>query len=229
VKEVLDHFELTDGRLLGITTSNTSSKYSITRKRHTTIEASGSEWSALRKHIPYMTHVIQLALGALISSRGVNGHTKSWEAHERDGQFGENESIHIGKSQRLRKEGNARINMVSVMRPGIATRFENVRISTYFESAESDLHIAENVCCIDYAETWSSKRLLDCQKAKVRIAVLPNIGVKPHWNSTLELLVHTYILPELTRKWLENPKHSDYRLLFTTQDKWTIAEYVMEM
>ena len=55
--------------------------------------------------------------------------TKSWEAHERDQQFGENESIDIGKSQRLRKEGNARLNKVSVMRPGLAKIIEKVRIS----------------------------------------------------------------------------------------------------
>jgi len=54
-----------------------------------------------------MAHVMQLALSACMSSLGVKGRTKSWEAHERDQQFGENESIDIGKTQRLRKEGNA--------------------------------------------------------------------------------------------------------------------------
>ena len=43
--------------------------------------------------------------------------TKSWEAHERDQQFGENEGTKSGKSETLRKEGNARINEVSAMRP----------------------------------------------------------------------------------------------------------------
>jgi hypothetical protein len=54
---------------------------------------------------------------------------KSWEAHERDQQFGENASMDIGKSQRLRKEGNARINMVSAMKPGLARILEKVHIS----------------------------------------------------------------------------------------------------
>ena len=76
-----------------------------------------------------MAHVIQLPLGAFMSSLGVKGRTKSWEALERDQQFGENESIDIGKSQRLRKEGNARINKVSAMRPGLAKIIEKVRIS----------------------------------------------------------------------------------------------------
>jgi hypothetical protein len=46
-----------------------------------------------------MAHVIQLALGEVMSSLGVKGRAMSWEAHERDQQFGENESTDIGKSQ----------------------------------------------------------------------------------------------------------------------------------
>jgi len=63
-----------------------------------------------------------------MSSLGIKGRTKSWEAHERDQQFGENESIDIGTSQRLLKEGNARINKVSAMRPGLAKKTEKVYI-----------------------------------------------------------------------------------------------------
>jgi len=126
---VLNRFELTEGRLLGITIDNDSSNYSMTRELQSTLEASGMEWPALRNHIPCMAHVIQLALGAFISSLGVKGRTMSWEAHERDQQFGENESIDIGKSQRLQKEGNAKINKVSAMRPGLAKIIEKVRIS----------------------------------------------------------------------------------------------------
>ena len=87
MKDMLDRFELTDGRLVGITTDNASSKYLMTRQLQSTLEASGIEWPALRNHIPCIAHVIQLALGALMSSLGVKGHTKSWEAHERDQQF----------------------------------------------------------------------------------------------------------------------------------------------
>jgi hypothetical protein len=76
-----------------------------------------------------MAHVIQLALGAFMSSLGMKGGTKSWKAHERDQQFGENESIEVGNSQRLRIEGNARINKVSAMRPGLAKKIEKVHIS----------------------------------------------------------------------------------------------------
>jgi len=100
---VLDRFKLTDGCFLGITTDNASSNYLTTRELHSTLEASGLEWPAFRNHIPCMAHIIQLALGAFMSSLGVKGRIKSWEAHECDQQFGENESMDIGKSQRLRK------------------------------------------------------------------------------------------------------------------------------
>jgi hypothetical protein len=110
-------------------TDNASSNYSMTRELQSTLEASGSEWPALRKHIPCMAHVIQLALGAFTSSLSVKGRTKSWKAHERDQQLGENENIDIGNSQRLRKEGNARINKVLAMRPGLAKIIEKVSIS----------------------------------------------------------------------------------------------------
>jgi len=45
-----------------------------------------------------MAHVIQLALGAFMSSLGVKRRTKSWVENERDQQFRENQSIVIGKS-----------------------------------------------------------------------------------------------------------------------------------
>jgi len=159
LKNVLHCFELMDGRLLGSTTDNASSNYSMTWELQSTLEASGIELPALRNHIPCMAQVIQLALVAFMNSLGVEICTKSWEAHECDQQFGENERAAIGKSQRLPKEGKARINKVLAMKPGLAKIIEKVHISRYFESAETDLHIAENACCIDYANTWSSKRV----------------------------------------------------------------------
>jgi hypothetical protein len=101
----------------------------MTRKLQSTLEVSGIKWPALRNHIPCMAYGIQLAVGAFISSLGVIGHTQSWEAHERNQQFGENESIDIWKSQTLRKEGNARINKVSAITTGLAKIIEKVYIS----------------------------------------------------------------------------------------------------
>ena len=131
----------------------------MTHELQTTLGDSGIEWPALRNRIPCMAHVIRLTLGSFMSSLRVTGRTKSWEADEHDQQFGENESTDIGKRERLQKKGNARINKVSAMRPGLAKIIENVRISTYFESPETELHIAENACCIDYTDTWLSKQV----------------------------------------------------------------------
>jgi len=129
LEDMLDHFELTDVTSRGIWIDNASSNYSMTRKLQSTLEASAIQWPALRNHIPHMAHIIQLAVGAFMSSLGVKGRTKSWEAHECDQQFGENESIDIGKSERLRKDTNARINKVSATKPGLAKIIEKVCIS----------------------------------------------------------------------------------------------------
>jgi hypothetical protein len=45
------------------------------------------------------------------------------------------------------------------MRPGLAMTIKKVRTLRYFESPETNLDNAENSCCIDYANTWSMKRV----------------------------------------------------------------------
>jgi hypothetical protein len=101
----------------------------MTCELETTLEASRIEWPALRNHIPCMAHIIQLVLHIFMNSLSVIGCTKSWEASEHDQQFGEDEGIDIGKGERFRKEGNARINEVATMRPDLAKIIEKVRIS----------------------------------------------------------------------------------------------------
>jgi len=54
LKDVLDSFELTDGRLLGITTDNGSSNYSMTRELQSTLEASGIEFAGIEE--PHTMH-----------------------------------------------------------------------------------------------------------------------------------------------------------------------------
>jgi len=71
-------------------------------------------------------------------------------------------------------------------------------------------------------------KFIDCHKAKVRTVELLIVDVKTPWKSTLELLERAFRLHEFIREWLKNPQYSNYRPLFTTQDKWTIAKYVME-
>jgi len=95
---VIDHFELPDSRLLGITIDDASSKHAMTRELRLTLAASAIRWPAFRNHMSCMADVILLALRAFMSSLGIKGLTKSWEAREHNQQFGKNESIDIGKS-----------------------------------------------------------------------------------------------------------------------------------
>jgi len=180
---MLDRCELNDSRLLGITTANAFSNYLMTYELQSNIEVYQIESPALRNHIPCMAHVIQLAIGAFMSSLGVNGCTKSWEAHEHNQQFRVNESIDIKKCPRLQKEGNPQINKVSAMRPGLAKIIEKECISKYFESPETDLHIAENACCIDYTDTCSSKWVHLMSKSQ-----------SPHRSTTFHGVKHTFRL-----------------------------------
>jgi len=131
----------------------------MTHDLQSTLEVSGIKWPALRNHIPCMAHVTQLALGEFMSSLGVQGLTKFWEAHRDHQQFQETETIDIEKTYSVWREANGRINQVSATRPGLVKTIEKVCISRYFESAETDLRVAKNACCIDYADTWSSKQV----------------------------------------------------------------------
>ena len=72
-------------------------------------------------------------------------------------------------------------------------------------------------------------KFIDSQTAKVGIGVLLMMDVKTRWNLTLQLLEHADQLREFASEWLQNRKCSDYRPLFTSQDKCTIAKYVMEV
>jgi len=68
------------------------------RELQTTLDTSGIMWPALRNQIPCRAHVIQLAVGAFLSSLDVGSCTKSWKADEHDLQFGENETAESGRS-----------------------------------------------------------------------------------------------------------------------------------
>jgi len=72
-------------------------------------------------------------------------------------------------------------------------------------------------------------QFIDCQKAKISIAVLPIMDLKTHWNSTLQILERAYRVWEFTVEWHQNPKYTEYRPLFAIQDEWTIVRDVMEV
>jgi len=108
LNHVLDRVQFTDSHLLDIITDNASAYYSGTHKLQSTLEESRIEWPASRNQISWMPHVIRQALTAFMSILVVKGRNKFWKAPTHNKQFAENESIAIGKSQRLQKEGNAR-------------------------------------------------------------------------------------------------------------------------
>ena len=111
-----------DGKLLlGITTDNASSNYSMTGCLQKLLENGGTDWSAEQNHLPCMTHVIQLALGAFMDSLGVKGRHKSWEDNERE-KIGQET---VGSNRRKRVCG-VRVEKVASLEPGFNKIVEKV-------------------------------------------------------------------------------------------------------
>jgi len=69
----------------------------------------------------------------------------------------------------------------------------------------------------------------DWQKAKIQIAVLPNMDLKTFWIFSLQLFERAYQLREFTHEWLKHLKYTDYQRIFTTHNNWTIVKYIMEV
>jgi len=170
-----------------------------------------------------MVHLIQLALGAFMSSLSINGLTKSWEAHGHDQQFGDNESTHNGKGQTLWKEGIAQISKVSAMTPGSRKIIEKVHISRYFDSLETDLDIEANACCVDCTDTWPLKRVHWVSQSSSRYPSTANYACTPTvefdsgvaWTSLPVMRTHPRVAHASKRQWLPatlyNTGWMDYR------------------
>jgi len=198
-------------------------------KLQSILEASGLESPALTYHIPCMAHVIQLALGAFRSNLGIHGCTKSWESHECNQQDGENDSLYIGKIQRLWKEGNATINKLSAMKPGVPQVIEKVCISIYFETIETNLYMAANTCYIEYAGNRLLKRVLSASTCQSMNRTITYFESEDSLESNTGVASASLLIMKFTSKLLKNPKYSDYRLLLTGQDELTIIKYKMEV
>lgn len=74
-----------------------------------------------------------------MASLGVKGREKSWEAHERDQQFQENETSSTSKStsgkQKRKELGNSRVHKVAAMKPGLAKIIEKVSFESQYCSS----------------------------------------------------------------------------------------------
>lgn len=118
----MSRFGLDGTSFLGITTDNASSNYSMTSCLSKLLESGGTEWSAVRNHLACMTHVIQLALSAFMTSLGVKARNKSWEEAERE---------KIGRQQvgsHRRRGGVARVEKVALLDAGFNKIIEKVRL-----------------------------------------------------------------------------------------------------
>jgi hypothetical protein len=82
LKEVFVHFELTDCRLLDITTDIVSTKYLMRRELQSILKSFGIKWPAKRNSIQCMAHVIQVALGVFMSGPSVKATPSIGEAQE---------------------------------------------------------------------------------------------------------------------------------------------------
>jgi len=188
----------------------------MTRERQSTLDAAAIVWPALRNHIPCMAHVIQLALGAFMSSQGVKGRTKYWEAHECDQQFGGTECTDIRKSQRLRNVGNATNRKVSAMNPGLAKMIEKVHITSNFEIPETNLHIAGNASRIDDADTGSLNRVhrllksdsMDSSSTHYRSGDMVELDIGGAWGSLPITRIHLRVPQESRVQWVTATFHS---------------------
>ena len=201
----------------------------MTRELQSTLEAPGIRWPAMRSHIRCMAHILQLDFGAFMSNLGENGRTESWETHERDPRIGETESSDIGSNQRLRKRV-----MVESTSCRLWDQVWQRQLRKYvFQNIVKDLKLTfipqRMLALLILLTPHCQNEIIDCQKAKVPIAVLPIMDAKTWWNSTLEWLERVYPLWEFACQWLKNPIFSDCWPLITTPDERNIVQYVMEV
>jgi len=106
--------------------------------------------------------------------------------------------------------------MVSAVAPDLAKIIEKVCISRHFWRPETDLHIAENACWIDYADTWSSKWVHRLSKCKNTIRSTAHYGCENAvefksgvaWASLPITRIHPWVALESEIQWLLTTLHN---------------------
>ena len=79
INKVLAEYGIQD-RILGFTTDSASNNKTLTQALNNTLGSLSIEWSLVENHIPCMAHVVQLILGAFMSSikvKSKDGHMPS--------------------------------------------------------------------------------------------------------------------------------------------------------
>jgi hypothetical protein len=102
------------------------------------------------------------------------------------------------------------------MRPGLSQIMETICIWRYFQSPETDCYIAENACCIDYADTCSLKRV-HCLSKRASLHrwstyywCEDTFDLDP-WvacASQLIMRIHPLVAPKSTIEWLPATLHN---------------------
>jgi len=95
------------------------------------------------------------------------------------------------------------------MRPGLATILEKLRSSWNFDSPETDLSIAANACCIDYADTrllkrihWLSKsQCTNCSTTYYGCENTVGFDTAVHWASLSIPGIHLQVAEGSTISW----------------------------
>ena len=223
LQAVLARFGLDTRFLLGVTTDNASSNYSMTGCLQKLLENSAVEWNALQNHMPCMTHIIQLTLGAFMDSLGVKGRGKAWGETERD-KIGLDAGMRRG-----RKIGGARVERVEQLEGGFNKIVEKVG-NILFRERVALTNERRKQRLLAVVVNGSPKRrddFLEMQKGNEPIAVTLILDVKTRWNSTLAMLERAYRLKSYTCWWLI--EYPQYQGLFTTDDEWKAVEYVLQV
>lgn len=231
LQSVLQRFGLDTRILLGVTTDNASSNYSMTRCLQKILEAKAIEWSASQNHIPCTTHVIQLTLGAFMVSLGMKGRGKSWEDTERE-KIGQECSA--GRGRLAGSVQGGRVEKVESLEAGINKIVEKVGDIAQDEPPIAAVSYTNLVSLqqrlLAVVINGSPKRrddFLETQRGKEAIAVTLILDVKTRWNSTLAMLERAYRLKAYTFCWLS--QYPQYQPLFTTDDEWKAVEYVLQV
>jgi len=122
----------------------------------------------------------------------------------------------LGTVKDFEKRAMHQINMVSAMRPGLVKIIQKVCISRYFESPQTDLHVAENTCGIDYANSWSSQHvnwLPKSQSPRYSITQYEfentlELNNGDAWASLPNMRTYSWVAPKSKLQWLPATLHN---------------------
>ena len=122
INEVLTEYDIQD-RILGFTTDSASNNKTLLHAQNSEWSSQSIEWSQLENHIPCMAHIIQLILGAFMSSIKV----KSKDGHMPSGF----KADYLEKVIRLDNGFHKTVEKVIYLKPYMLIRIPQICTNTY--------------------------------------------------------------------------------------------------